>query len=407
MGIYIHLSIMPHRISADEWHETYMETLALLQGYPGGMMGLHYESIGAAKRVVKSRRLEHHIEDPKKRHWHVIGDLKSKETAESFMFDYDLDDYRSRVGRPPSGKGENDDIILSIIEDKDDYCEVFSDKTQGFPYHIPVLAVAMAVETRFPKYAHVSGDIDDDQARAAQAFARSVLKREIALPLSVDVPRLFKKLCEHYQEDEALEHFADIYRGEQFFHEKEIIRRVVAAGMKKTKSNSSDSWQHLQALAGLRVDDIESGDGSTFKRMTSAKGLSEVQRTMLEGMACTLAQAHAMVLAKHPEILSKTDAQLRLKIIRVSDRQQIALTEDAWNWIDNETDLEFLRYILTLVLIHDYEETFSNMRRGLLENRRLFQDMLPMVRDEKLVAEVSKRPRKRGHVTFGGELVEL
>jgi hypothetical protein len=40
MGVYIDLSILPHRISLRQWHEAHEESLAFLQGYPGGMMGL-------------------------------------------------------------------------------------------------------------------------------------------------------------------------------------------------------------------------------------------------------------------------------------------------------------------------------------------------------------------------------
>ncbi len=207
MGISINLSIIPEPIAADEWQEIYTQSLALLNGYPGEMMGIQRERINSAQRRVYSRKIEHHLDDPTQRHWHVVGDFKSKERGESFVFYQDLDHYRAS----DEMVSPDEDIIVELIEDYDYVRSIFSNKTQGHPYHIPLLAVAMLVEDRFPKYAAVRGDIDLHQAKEAQVFASTVLKKEIALPISVDAPRLFKRIQEHYQGPEALLHFSDIF----------------------------------------------------------------------------------------------------------------------------------------------------------------------------------------------------
>ncbi len=213
MGVYITLAIIPSRITHEAWRETYEESLALLRGYSGEMMGIQREQIKTAERRVYSRRIEHHVDDPKQRHWHVVGDFASKETGESFILYSDLEHYRDR-GSHSKSEEEINDIIVNIITEKGGYCDVFSDKTQGCPYHIPMLAVAMLVEDRFPQYAHASGDIDIHQAKQAQAFAKTVLKKEIALPLAVDAPRLFKRIQAHYQGKEAIKYFDRLFRGE-------------------------------------------------------------------------------------------------------------------------------------------------------------------------------------------------
>ncbi|MCI0695997.1 hypothetical protein L0337_28855 [candidate division KSB1 bacterium] len=213
MGVYVNLTIVPSRIAPEAWQEAYEESLALLRGYSGEMMGIQFEQINSTKRRVYSRRIEHHIDDPKQRHWHVVGDFASKETGESFILYSDLEHYRDR-GSHSKSEGEINDIIVNIIEEKGGCRDVFSDKTQGYPYHIPLLAVAMLVEDRFPKYAHASGDIDIHQAKQAQAFAKTVLKRKIALPLAVDASRLFQRLQAHYQGKEALAHFDRLFRGD-------------------------------------------------------------------------------------------------------------------------------------------------------------------------------------------------
>ena len=213
MGVYVNLTIVPSRITPEAWQEAYEESLALLRGYAGEMMGIQFEQISSTKRRAYSRRIEHHIDDPKQRHWHVVGDFASKETGESFILYSDLEHYRDR-GSHSKSEEEINDIIVNIIEEKGGGRDVFSDKTQGCPYHIPLLAVAMLVEDRFSMYAHASGDIDVHQAKQAQAFAKTALKREIALPLAVEASRLFQRLRAHYQGKEALAHFDRLFRGD-------------------------------------------------------------------------------------------------------------------------------------------------------------------------------------------------
>lgn len=214
MGILINLSVIPEAIAPDEWQEVYFESLALLKGYPGEMMGVQRERINSAQRRVYSRKIEHHLHDPTRRHWHVVGDFESKERGESFVFYLDINHYGSRRSKRDEGLSEDDDIIVELIENYDYVRSVFSDKTQGHPYHIPLLAVAMLVEDRFPKYAAARGNIDLHQAKEAQAFVKTVLKKEVALPISVDAPRLFKRIEQHYQGAEALLHFSDIFIAE-------------------------------------------------------------------------------------------------------------------------------------------------------------------------------------------------
>lgn len=213
MGIYVTLAIVPSRITHEAWRETYEESLALLRGYSGEMMGIQFEQINSTERRVYSRKIEHHVDGLKQRHWHVVGDFASKESGESFIFYYDLEHYRSRGSHSKSDDAV-DDVIVNVIAEEGSYCHVFSDKTQGCPYHIPLLAVAMLVEDRFPKYAHASGDIDIHQAKQAQVFAKTVLKKEIALPLAVDAPRLFNRIQAHYQGKEAIKYFDRVFRGE-------------------------------------------------------------------------------------------------------------------------------------------------------------------------------------------------
>jgi hypothetical protein len=214
MGVYIDLSILPHRISPHQWHQAYEESLAFLQGYPGGMMGLQRERINESTRTVYSRKLERDADDPQERRWLVVGDFKSQETCEWFSFYHDLEQYRSKIHSSDARHRDDDDIVVSLAKEKNNYCTVFSEKTQGSPYHIPLLAAAMLVEDRLSKYAAAGGNIDLHQAKEAQALVKTVLKKEIDLPIRVDAARLWKRIQAHGQGKKAMQHFDSVFLGD-------------------------------------------------------------------------------------------------------------------------------------------------------------------------------------------------
>lgn len=528
MGVYLRLTIIPSRITSAEWLDVYEDSLALLHGYPGEMMGILYEEIGSVERRVYSRTIEHDVDDPEQRHWHVVGDFKSKQTGESFTFYADRDNYNSRHHLSECCDDEDGDIIVDIVEQKGNHRDVFSSKTQGHPYHIPLLAVAMLVEDRLPEYAHASGDIDRYQAKKAQAFAKSILKREIALPISVDAPRLFERMCRHYETKEAIEYFDQIFRGDQvdkfdalyklidratfnqyfldelkhysspgqlgaidlsmvwltvtkdlktlcelaclndkgpgfdpikfsealaatwlsieqplrnvmkpfrkskgdvdtvatlfgsvifdmgglkgrnmkfYMDEKQVLENLsqlfpdhsmaivtaLKAETEKIKKELTASEQDVQEFIKKSNKDPEPGDGSSFILLKSAKKLSERQEAMLQGIAYGLASAGPTLIEKYPEIFNQSARQLREKIVRIISHQGLTFTEDAWQWIDHENDAELFKIILTLILIDSHEQTFSNIRRGLLENRELCKAVLAMTHDKEMLTKIAEK----------------
>ena len=90
-----------------------------------------------------------YADNRKERRFYVLGDFQSRETAESFVMFSDINNYREK--KRPNQKTENinskeDDILFSFIEDKENVHNVFENKTQGYNFHIPMLAAAMIVE---------------------------------------------------------------------------------------------------------------------------------------------------------------------------------------------------------------------------------------------------------------------
>ncbi|MFD0713811.1 hypothetical protein [Paenibacillus sp. GCM10027626] len=195
MGISIHLRIMPNKIESAEWESVYKESLELIKAYPfldrivdRKTYGCDWMYVDRAKeRVLESEGCPVG--------WHVFGDADSMQTAESFKLIRDLQYYRKQS----SGRGQCDDILISLIsEDLDDSevddVEVFESKTQGLPYHIPVLAIACLIESRFPGHAIVFGDVSFSQIYKAVEWANSKLKKPIELMDRADNAKLLNRI---------------------------------------------------------------------------------------------------------------------------------------------------------------------------------------------------------------------
>lgn len=178
MGIHIYLHIQPQRIDELAWARVYDDLLYFLRAYPDGLIGLRRR--GMSDGVFYSRDLEVDADDPGRRHLTVCGDMKSKKTGEGFELYQSL--YPAGIRRTRSHAKPDDDILLSYREHQWRARQVFGSKTQGCPYHLAILAIAMLMENRFPSAAVVSGDIDAAQAARAAQWVHAALGKELRLP---------------------------------------------------------------------------------------------------------------------------------------------------------------------------------------------------------------------------------
>lgn len=525
MGVYLGLSLMPQYIGHEEWHQVYEDSLALLNAWPKPMMGLKTEEKFSVKRRVFSRRIEQDIAIPSKRNWHVVGDFESKQTGESFDFYWDIGRYL-RDKPSPLQTDDSADIIGSTVAGKTDYVHVFSEKTQGCPYHFAVLGVAMLVEDRFPNHAQVGGDIDIHQARRVQELIKNLTGLSIALPVCVDGPRLLQRILKYCSGKSAIGHFRNIYRGKfnkefktlhsqcadsftdwfvdelrfynspsqlgaidlsmgwlgatgdlerlcdiaclheggpkfdpvkfaealastwisldestrevlspfrkpegeadtvmgQFgsmffnlggckgrhmeFHmpEEEVLKvfyrlfpercgemeRAFTSGTRALTTDLEKCRPGVERLADRSEAEPETGDGSSIVGLQSFEQASPRQKINIEGMAYATNRVRAKILAETSWVLEGTSEKLLERIIDATRRQGIILTEDAWQWLDNESDPKFLQFVLSLAAIDNQQLTFWNVRKGMLENRALCWTAFEMGNDPTFPARFDK-----------------
>jgi len=196
MGIHVHLDIDAGRIDPSEWAAAWDETLRLLQAHPGGLLSLARRTILGSELLVYAPEISCDADDPSRRHWHVVGDRASLQTAESHLMYRDLAHYGHRTKTARGGRAHSSDILLRAREDGgwNGAARVLGDKTQGGPIHLPVLAAATVVEARFPGRAVAHGDIDRSDGQQAVQWASAVLGREVPLPVLVDGPAFVRRV---------------------------------------------------------------------------------------------------------------------------------------------------------------------------------------------------------------------
>lgn len=181
MGTYIGLSLLPKGVSQLHWGKVYEESLELLNAFPFAdiiekdYFGLTIPVFVQAKEKVKQKKF-----------WQFCGDLNSKKYGETFKLYKDISVYKKSIE-----SDERKDILLE--NQAQHIVNIFDSKTQGHEYHLYILAIAMLIESRLPKYALVSGNIDYKQCVKAKEWADMHLSTPIDLPVRVNAERLLSR----------------------------------------------------------------------------------------------------------------------------------------------------------------------------------------------------------------------
>lgn len=210
MEISINLQIIPDLIDCQEWENVYEESLALLGAYPFLDKIVDREKYGCHwvyMNISKERKLENAND---RLGWYVFGDAVSMKTAENFTLVKDLKFYRRR-----QQEANCHDILFSLINWNRRISEpiqqlsvnersVFESKTQGYPYHLNVLAIACLIESRFPHYAVVFGDISICQMNRAIEWANAILLKPIQLTDRADNEKLLERMKKVLQEESCI-----------------------------------------------------------------------------------------------------------------------------------------------------------------------------------------------------------
>nr|VFJ59055.1 MAG: hypothetical protein BECKDK2373B_GA0170837_10802 [Candidatus Kentron sp. DK] len=214
MGLFVHLTINPEGISPGEWEATYLESLTLLRAFPAPLMRIKQEEVGSKSRFSYISDLVWDADTPDE-HWRVVGDSASGRHAEDFLLFRHLErQFRTMFG-PLDIEGD----VLWAPTDRLSYGDgnginLFGNKTQGYPYHLAILAVAILLETRFPEQCYLSGDIEPVQLGHMCRWVHKTLNTPLITPICFDGQRLYRRISALYEDPRhAISRFQTLFGG--------------------------------------------------------------------------------------------------------------------------------------------------------------------------------------------------
>jgi hypothetical protein len=332
VGTYINLSILPSNISNLEWEQVYEESLKLVDAFPFA---------DVAERIFFGYKLPVYVKAKEKIvtdwHWAIIGDLKSKRFAENFTLYRDISHYQSA-----QLECSQKDILF---EDDQREIDVFSSKTQGYKYHLYILAIAMLIESRLPKKALLSGNIDYEQCVKAMEWANKYLSSPIEIPVRVDVNKLLSRATHLKSEMDQIQFIREWLIEDQ----EEIFKTIFTQFTKKNfldwfcyelKAYSSPNQQGALKLLIYYLNIAADLNDLLDIMCNSENGLqfsdSEVIRAIARTWVCLPREKFSFLdafakISGHPEIIERQFGSIMMDMLFAGQeiKTYIPLTEVA------------------------------------------------------------------------------
>ncbi|NOQ35114.1 MAG: hypothetical protein GQ569_04380 [Methylococcaceae bacterium] len=216
MGLFVYCGVNFKGIKKSQWSAIYKESLQIIENFPAPLIDVKTETFFDEKRYSYTTEIIRN-KGKNDEHWRTIGDLLSRKRAEDFSLYPHLEQYLE----PENEESQLDDVLYADEEaidciDSGNSSAIFNNKTQGYPYHIAIMAVALLIENRLPNQAYIQGDITQGIARLVVKWLNSFLEKPVMMPVCMDSDRLWQRLSQAYQDDNlATQRFNTLYIGSE------------------------------------------------------------------------------------------------------------------------------------------------------------------------------------------------
>nr|VFK55235.1 MAG: hypothetical protein BECKTUN1418D_GA0071000_102912 [Candidatus Kentron sp. TUN] len=164
--------------------------------------------------------------------WIVVGDSVSGRHAEDFRLfrhrERQFGAFLERQGLPKRSDPTKDVLwaptdSLSYIDGNG--VDLFGGKTQGYPYHLAILAVAILLETRFSDKCYLFGDIEPIQVGHMCHWVHKTLNTPLITPICLDGKRLYRRISALYEDPHhAIERFQVLFAGSEVEKFESLLR---------------------------------------------------------------------------------------------------------------------------------------------------------------------------------------
>lgn len=254
MGLYINLSINFKGIDQAAWENAWLESVELLEAFPIPLSRHSIERKNGQDRHVYTRNL---ILDKgsKDECWYLEGDLLSGQFSETFDLYRHLEAYTKKSGQ----RACFEDSVFKTDEPNypgsSNGLRIWDSKTQGYPFHLAVLAVGVLLENRFPGQCYVHGNIEEKQVEVVLEWLEKALGKRLQPLVCFDAERLYQELNAVYPGDQkaAIERFSCLYQDE----EKGLFKAQIRFwGKKKAYHKWAKRLNRYEALNQWGAQDI-------------------------------------------------------------------------------------------------------------------------------------------------------
>lgn len=239
-------------------------------------------------------------------------------------------------------------------------------KTQGEPYHLPLLAVAMMLEDRFPRSAIVTGDLHEAHACEAAAYAEGVLGYRPAMPIVLDANRLRERLL-------------------PMLPKHRVSAAVEDWSVPKSSAALRDFSQEYLTRWQRAEDGLDEPSLEDLAASGTPQTLTASQRTAIEALVLLAARSRNEACRIDPPSTSTLES-----LAQVVSKRRLVFTIETWEALAREPD--DLRALLTsLVLLMDGALTPHLICRALFENAALRHYAAEIARDDASLARIEQQ----------------
>lgn len=306
MGLFVNLYVnFDAGITQNDWNSIYEESLTLLKMFPVELIRLTSEEIEGHKRYVLSKQISEDI-GKNSENWRISGDLRTFKQAEVFeFFRFEAESHSSE-----NSVNRNRDILFASEDSLhyNDCCgeELFGSKTQGYPYHLAVLAVAILVENRLGEKAFVSGDITMTACKAVTNWMNGILKKPVKLPLAVTGQRLWDRIYPMYGDiNNVITRFEALYRGDNITQTEIILKNCKKSDVEKIIKEKIEKYESLDQYGASNIIEQTLAVTQDIKRLIEILFIpKESAKYTLEDLLELICSKFVTIPLKNRELLS-------------------------------------------------------------------------------------------------------
>jgi len=200
MGLYLSLNLTP-TMPADQWDRFWCDSLQILREFPLRLLRASKYKTSYGFQKIWTDKLT--ASDKHGDYWEIAGDAESLIFAEPVRLYRNIEYYQQKWRRlqlkkqpakddplfckPQDFAKTSGDIPLSGIQ-------VFHKKTQGYPYHYAIVAIATLAEHRFPLHSLAWGDLRPVGCNSVRQWLSSLYNENLMLPICLDAARLWNRI---------------------------------------------------------------------------------------------------------------------------------------------------------------------------------------------------------------------